>query len=227
LEIGKAEAKTRKTRRGRPNPRAIQAMTARRELAADKQEEIFILNGEKSCSHCNTSKALSLFQQTKRKNGRTQYASWCKDCQIRQRWAQRQEKYFNISIDESNLIVDYQKRLCAICKSPMEMFKRALGTDHDHKTGLIRGKLCWFCNKLLGIAQDNPERLLAAALYLVCPPAVIALGTPRFGLPGRVGTKKQRKLSKKAERVPLPPQTFVSQNPSEWAKKTVDKLTQI
>jgi len=33
--------------------------------------------------------------------------------------------------------------------------------------------------------------------YLKNPPATQALGAPRHGLPGRVGTKKQRKLYKK------------------------------
>lgn len=30
--------------------------------------------------------------------------------------------------------------------------------------------------------------------YLLKPPATAALGSPRYGLPGRVGTKKRRKL---------------------------------
>lgn len=38
--------------------------------------------------------------------------------------------------------------------------------DHCHKTGKIRGVLCHPCNKLLGMAKDNPQVLRFAADYL-------------------------------------------------------------
>jgi len=36
---------------------------------------------------------------------------------------------------------------CAICKRPRSAFKNRLSVDHAHKTGRIRGLLCFFCNK--------------------------------------------------------------------------------
>ena len=39
--------------------------------------------------------------------------------------------------------------------------------------------------------------LQAAVAYLLNPPAVEALGGPHYGLTGRVGTKRARKLAKK------------------------------
>lgn len=53
---------------------------------------------------------------------------------------------------------------CAICLS--EPNKKALSIDHNHKTGKIRGLLCQPCNFILGHAQDNVDRLMAAISYL-------------------------------------------------------------
>lgn len=38
--------------------------------------------------------------------------------------------------------------------------------DHCHRTGNMRGTLCWGCNKMLGNARDNPQVLRAGARYL-------------------------------------------------------------
>lgn len=91
-------------------------------------------------------------------------------------------------------IWDFQKGLCAGCKKPM----KKPNTDHRHSDGLIRGILCWKCNKNLGRMGDDPLELLKNFVeYLTHPPAIAALGQQIYGLPGRVGTKKARKLAKK------------------------------
>lgn len=36
---------------------------------------------------------------------------------------------------------------CAICKRPRTDFKNNLSIDHNHKSGRIRGLLCFYCNK--------------------------------------------------------------------------------
>lgn len=51
---------------------------------------------------------------------------------------------------------------CWICR---RVPKGRLQVDHDHKTGEIRGLLCWWCNKSLGY-QWTRERLMAAAEYM-------------------------------------------------------------
>ena len=63
---------------------------------------------------------------------------------------------------------------CAICgERPPDRPAGRSGTmisgltyDHDHEDGRGRGLLCQPCNTMIGHAQDDPERLVAAAAYL-------------------------------------------------------------
>jgi hypothetical protein len=73
---------------------------------------------------------------------------------------------------------------------------KRLGTDHDHRTGLIRGRLEWRLNRALGmIEKAAPTRtaavLRALAEYLDNPPATTALGKETFGLIGLAKYKKK------------------------------------
>lgn len=72
---------------------------------------------------------------------------------------------FGITVEQYNAFVAQSDGLCGICRQP-ETRDRRLSLDHDHQTGAIRGFLCSRCNLLLGSAQDNQDRLLAAARYL-------------------------------------------------------------
>ena len=58
-----------------------------------------------------------------------------------------------------------QEGKCAICRNP---FQNALYThvDHDHKTGKVRGMLCYSCNLLIGFAREDESVLLAAINYI-------------------------------------------------------------
>jgi hypothetical protein len=59
-----------------------------------------------------------------------------------------------------------QKGRCAICGIHQADLKRALCLDHDHKTGKVRGLLCYNCNFLIGNAKDNIGTLQRAIKYL-------------------------------------------------------------
>ena len=65
-----------------------------------------------------------------------------------------------------------QGGLCLICKRPEQRRDRKgrlcrLCVDHDHKTGKIRGLLCRTCNYGIGAFEDDPQRLVAAAAYVL------------------------------------------------------------
>lgn len=55
---------------------------------------------------------------------------------------------------------------CWICGYIPRDGKRRLSVDHCHKTGVIRGLLCYRCNKGIGVFRDDPTRLSNAAQYI-------------------------------------------------------------
>lgn len=100
------------------------------------------------------------------------------------------QQALGITLADSTAVQLYQQNKCGICG---RLLTRACN-DHDHKTGLYRGCLCWNCNTGLGKFADSIERLLQVLDYLTRPPAVIALGQAKFGLPGRINTSRKRRL---------------------------------
>lgn len=85
---------------------------------------------------------------------------------------------FSVTIDEYDEIKAAQGGVCAICGSATGAHKR-LHIDHDHATRLIRGLLCFHCNKFLAWVRDDPEVFLRGYEYLTNPPAQKVLGERR------------------------------------------------
>lgn len=54
---------------------------------------------------------------------------------------------------------------CAICKSKTSA-KFGWATDHNHKTGKVRGILCSNCNTAIGQMKEDSKRLRLAADYI-------------------------------------------------------------
>jgi len=60
-----------------------------------------------------------------------------------------------------------QNGCCAICNRHQSEFEKSLEVDHCHKTGKVRGLLCHFHNKAIGLFQDNLILLDNAKDYLI------------------------------------------------------------
>lgn len=85
---------------------------------------------------------------------------------------------YGLKPDDYRFLYHSQQGRCAICremgnryptkrtKPAAETRKTLLVIDHNHKTGQVRGLLCYRCNTLLGFALDDPEILRAALAYL-------------------------------------------------------------
>lgn len=96
----------------------------------------------------------------------------------------RRDKYlrhkYGISLEEWNKIFLQQDRACAGCCRPPEHFKHTFHVDHDHATGVVRGLLCWQCNRLLPNRKNLCAIFWNLIAYLDRPPAYLALGEDRI-----------------------------------------------
>lgn len=88
--------------------------------------------------------------------GTPAHTKWCKSCK---RVAVRAAQY-GVSVRWLRRALD-NYRACPICGDPSDPV-----IDHDHETGAIRGLICHDCNAALGLFQDSPLALRAAATYL-------------------------------------------------------------
>lgn len=70
---------------------------------------------------------------------------------------------YGLSVELYNAMLAAQGGGCAICQKPPQ--KNRLSVDHDHKTGLVRGLLCPWCNQHL-IAFENKDFARRAQAYL-------------------------------------------------------------
>jgi hypothetical protein len=66
---------------------------------------------------------------------------------------------------ERQKLSDLQGACCAICKKHESQFKKRLAVDHNHKSGKVRGLLCYRCNKFL-VGRQTIESATQLLNYL-------------------------------------------------------------
>jgi recombination endonuclease VII len=141
-----------------------------------------------TCAHCHNTFPVSEYTTSPRhKYG---LYPWCKQCRSnvararyysdpefhreRASWGALKSRY-GLTRETYQELAASQGNVCAICRSPGSQVGRVpLTVDHDHACcpgarscgRCIRGLLCNRCNRLLGIAADDPDWLLAAIDYL-------------------------------------------------------------
>lgn len=77
----------------------------------------------------------------------------------------RAAKYL-LTAQELRDLFESQGSCCAVCREALQIIGSRTHIDHDHDTGEVRGFLCGPCNRAIGMMQDSPSRLRAAAAYL-------------------------------------------------------------
>lgn len=75
-------------------------------------------------------------------------------------------KKHGITPEQRIEMFNMQEGKCKICGKHQSELKRQLLIDHNHITGKVRGLLCNNCNIMIGMSNDNSERLRIAADYL-------------------------------------------------------------
>lgn len=143
------------------------------------------------CATCLKTKPIGDFPSGNKKsksNEAYKYA-YCKECHSERERSRRLFALYRITSVEYDTILAYQGGVCAICKRPPT--GNRLSVDHDHKTGMIRGLICWTCNRALGLLRDKLSSVQALVEYLIGNPAFLALGVHRYGLLGKAQFKKK------------------------------------
>ena len=124
------------------------------------------------CVKCEKDRPLSDFREHQRgTRARTcryceavKNRQWAKDHPEQFRQLQRVGRARRVYGDDG---VAIQQRIEAGegCEACGGMLMRA--KDHDHDTGKVRGLLCGNCNVALGLVEDDVDRLMALAAYLI------------------------------------------------------------
>lgn len=110
----------------------------------------------------------------------------------RQQLKYRLWKFYRLTPEDIETIDSFQRNHPVL----KQVMGKRLSTDHDHKTGLIRGRLEWRLNRAYGLVEaafpDNvAEVLRALADYHDTPPAIDALGKKTYGVLGKAQQKKK------------------------------------
>jgi len=161
------------------SPRSRQGVVSHCRECAKKQRRAYearcgqrLLPPFKVCGRCAVEKPSKAFH---RKKGGDGLHSWCRECRnARERLARTPEtnraralrSHYGIDIATYDQMFVRQGGRCAICGSQDTGKRRCFHIDHDHETGEVRALLCNKCNPAIGLMDDDPERLEAAARYL-------------------------------------------------------------
>lgn len=74
---------------------------------------------------------------------------------------------FGITEAQYDELLDRQKHRCAVCGGHESQWKMRMAVDHNHKTGEIRGLLCYPCNKwVVGLIDRYHNRIEPAMKYI-------------------------------------------------------------
>lgn len=115
-----------------------------------------------------TAKPLSEYHFNAYKAQPFQLRRECKACRKRIVW----ERYHGMKWSEYQRMLEAQHDKCAICRITLNEYRERyerygeFHLDHDHQTKVVRGLLCHNCNRAIGMFQDNPGLLRAAADYI-------------------------------------------------------------
>ncbi|MFE3765930.1 endonuclease VII domain-containing protein [Streptomyces sp. NPDC059104] len=131
--------------------------------------------GGKLCTRCAEVKPCSEFHR--KASAPDGLHAQCKACRAVAGRAGHLKRKYGITEAERDRMIAGQGGLCCLClRAP------AVHVDHCHKTGKVRGVLCFNCNTGLGLLKENPDRILRAAEYLeghAWKPTIVAQGVYR------------------------------------------------
>lgn len=123
----------------------------------------------KICSTCRSEKPAAEFYAMSASLDRLQSA--CRPCNLASSRDAYLRREYGIGQVQYDALLEAQGGVCAICSENREL----LAVDHDHTTGEVRGLLCNPCNRGIGLLKDDPDRMLAAAMYVLANRRVLEM----------------------------------------------------
>ena len=82
------------------------------------------------------------------------------------------KRKFGITLEQYTEMFKAQSGLCAMCNQPETVNTKGkdipmwLAVDHDHKTGKVRGLLCFRCNTMLEHFDRDIDKINAVLAYI-------------------------------------------------------------
>jgi hypothetical protein len=136
------------------------------------REQVNVPTGFKLCRTCGEIKPHSEWHRNaSASDGLSTRCRACRAVQGRQGHLKRQ---YGITEAERDGLIASQGGVCCICLSALPEH-----VDHCHKTGRVRGVLCFSCNAALGQFKDRPDAIRRAAAYvegIAWKPTLVAPG---------------------------------------------------
>ncbi|MEU6290046.1 endonuclease VII domain-containing protein [Streptomyces sp. NPDC046988] len=128
--------------------------------------------GHKRCPQCEGVKPHSEWERSR--SSSDGWASYCRECRAERNRIGYFKRKYGLAPAELDAMVAEQQGVCCIClAAPAEH------VDHCHKTGRVRGVLCFSCNAALGQFKDRPDAIRRAAAYvegIAWKPTLVAPG---------------------------------------------------
>jgi len=89
-------------------------------------------------------------------------------CQMHYRRPRHRLNRYGLTHEAFTAMLASQGGRCAVCRTDKPRGTQGFGwcVDHDHETGQVRGILCGHCNQGIGMLQDDPDVIAAAAKYV-------------------------------------------------------------
>jgi hypothetical protein len=129
-------------------------------------EDFYVKKDGKLQSYCRPCNKAAATEWNKNNRGRRReyMRGWTKRNPERVRTSKLKTTYGLSAQDYRSLRVSQNER-CAACGDILQGGRRE-AVDHCHETGRVRSILCCWCNKALGHAKEDPNRLRALATYI-------------------------------------------------------------
>jgi hypothetical protein len=170
------------------------ASRRKRGIVPQKRTALSVGAGLKRCPDCEQVKPMEDVPRATKGSGRHSYGKPCHNARGRDT-AQRLHggtrehhlrRRYGIGEKAFQELLAEQGGVCAICGTPDPQH-----LDHDHRTGRVRGILCFNCNGGLGQFRDDQSRLAGAITYLrgttwqrvLIHPGVYQMCSPTRGRP--------------------------------------------